>query len=315
MELRDRAVVVDERAIVGALGLGPPPLGVEQLVEGDGVGVVGRLHRLDLPLGGDAAVEVGLGEGEVGVDVADRLDEAVRGLEFLVLEAGPLPGELELVVADRRELATVRHHQLQLARERARLQDEELEASHGLVEAVRNVDTNFALAQTNFNRRVAAERQVEAVQAAYDANTVTLDQLLDAQRRRAEAESAYYRSLVDYNRSISQLHYRKGSLLEYNGVFLTEGPWPGKAYFDAHRRARQRDASLYLDYGHSRPGIFSRGAISQNFEELGADAPARQLPARDPATRPEPVPARLPATPDATPSNQAPAELLPTPPA
>ncbi len=208
----------------------------------------------------------------------------------------------------RRELATVRHHQLQLARERARLQDEELEASHALVEAVRNVDTNFALAQTNFNRRVAAERQVEAVQAAYDAGTVTLDQLLDAQRRRAEAESGYYRALVDYNRSISQLHYRKGSLLEYNGVFLAEGPWPGKAYFDAHRRARQRDASLYLDYGHSRPGVFSRGAISQNFEALGADARAMQLPPRDPATRDEPLPAALPASPSAP----AP-ELLPTP--
>ncbi|MEY3204349.1 MAG: hypothetical protein RLZZ21_680 [Planctomycetota bacterium] len=208
----------------------------------------------------------------------------------------------------RRELATVRHHQLQLARERARLQDEELEASHALVEAVRNVDTNFALAQTNFNRRVAAERQVEAVQAAYDAGTVTLDQLLDAQRRRAEAESGYYRALVDYNRSISQLHYRKGSLLEYNGVFLAEGPWPGKAYFDAHRRARQRDASLYLDYGHSRPGVFSRGAISQNFEALGADARAMQLPPRDPATRDEPLPSALPASPSAP----AP-ELLPTP--
>lgn len=212
----------------------------------------------------------------------------------------------------RRELATVRHHQLQLARERARLQDEELEASHALVDAVRNVDTNFALAQTNFNRRVAAERQVEAVQAAYDANTVTLDQLLDAQRRRAEAESSYYRSVVDYNRSISQLHYRKGSLLEYNGVFLAEGPWPGKAYFDAHRRARQRDASLYLDYGHSRPGVFSRGSISQNFAELGADAPAVQLPARDPATREEPVPANLPAAPGTRPEPMAP-ELLPTP--
>lgn len=208
----------------------------------------------------------------------------------------------------RRELATVRHHQLQLARERARLQDEELEASHALVEAVRNVDTNFALAQTNFNRRVAAERQVEAVQAAYDAGTVTLDQLLDAQRRRAEAESGYYRALVDYNRSISQLHYRKGSLLEYNGVFLAEGPWPGKAYFDAHRRARQRDASLYLDYGHSRPGVFSRGAISQNFEAIGADARPMQLPPRDPATRDEPLPAGLPASPSAP----AP-ELLPTP--
>jgi outer membrane protein TolC len=208
----------------------------------------------------------------------------------------------------RRELATVRHHQLQLARERARLQDEELEASHALVEAVRNVDTNFALAQTNFNRRVAAERQVDAVEKAYEAGTVTLDQLLDAQRRRAEAESAYYRALVDYNRSISQLHYRKGSLLEYNGVFLAEGPWPGKAYFDAHRRARQRDASLYLDYGHSRPGVFSRGAITQNFEAIGADARAVQLPPRDPATREnEPQPAAAPIDRPAVP------ELLPTP--
>ena len=215
----------------------------------------------------------------------------------------------------RRELSTVRNFQLQLARERARLQDEELEASHALVEAVRNVDTNFALSQTNFNRRVAAERQVEAVQAAYDAGTVTLDQLLDAQRRRAEAESSYYRALVDYNRSISQLHYRKGSLLEYNGVFLAEGPWPGKAYFDAHRRARQRDASLYIDYGHSRPGVFSRGAITQNFESVGADAPAVQLPPRDPATREEEqqVPRVFPGTPQEKGGTGAP-ELLPTPP-
>jgi len=211
----------------------------------------------------------------------------------------------------RRELATVRHHQLQLARERARLQDEELEASHALVDAIRNVDTNFALAQTNFNRRVAAERQVEAVQAAYDANTVTLDELLRAQSRRADAESAYYRTLVDYNRSISQLHFRKGSLLEYNGVFLAEGPWPGKAYFDAHRRARQRDASLYLDYGHSRPGVFSRGPISQQFEPLGADARPIQLPPRDPATRTDELPAKreLPASP----AGPGTPELLPPP--
>jgi len=214
----------------------------------------------------------------------------------------------------RRELATVRHHQLQLARERARLQDEELEASHALVDAVRNVDTNFALAQTNFNRRVAAERQVEAVQAAYDANTVTLDQLLDAQRRRAEAESSYYRALVDYNRSISQLHYRKGSLLEYNGVFLAEGPWPGKAYFDAHRRARQRDASLYLDYGHSRPGVFSRGTVTQSFESVGSGTPPVQLPPMEPATRQDELPAKeeLPAD-LSRPDRSPPPELLPAP--
>ena len=116
--------------------------------------------------------------------------------------------------------------------------------------------------------------------------------MLDAQRRRAQAESAYFRSLVDYNRSIAQFHFRKGSLLEYNGVFLSEGPWPGKAYFDAHRRARQRDASLYLDYGHSRPGVFSRGPITQQFDAVGAAANAQQMPPRDPATRE--LPATLP---------------------
>jgi outer membrane protein TolC len=220
--------------------------------------------------------------------------------QFQEWQAG---AQFQMPLGFRRELSTVRNFQLQLARERARLQDEELEASHALVEAVRNVDTNFSLAQTNFNRRVAAEKQVDAVQAAYDAGTVTLDQLLDAQRRRAEAESSYYRSIVDYNRSISQLHFRKGSLLEYNGVFLAEGPWPGKAYFDAHRRARQRDASTYLDYRHSRPGVFSRGPITQEFESIGADAKPMQLPPRDPATREPGEAATQPSTPD----------LLPTP--
>jgi outer membrane protein TolC len=229
-----------------------------------------------------------------GADGADPLEGTnayatlLQG-EFQEWQAG---AQFLMPLGFRRELATVRHHQLQLAKARAQLQDEELEVSHALVEAIRNIDTNFALAQTNFNRRVAAERQVEAVQAAYDAGTTTFDQLLDAQRRRAEAESSYYRSLVDYNRSIAQFHFRKGSLLEYNGVFLSEGPWPGKAYFDAHRRARQRDASIYLDYGHSRPGVFSRGPITQQFNTVGAAANAVQMPPRDPATRE--LPALLP---------------------
>jgi hypothetical protein len=96
---------------------------------------------------------------------------------------------------------------------------------------------------------------------------VTLDLLLDAQRRRAEAESAYYRSLVDYNRAIMNVHYRKGSLLEYDGVYLAEGPWPAKAYFDAMRQARKRDAAMYLDYGYTRPNVFSLGPYQQGSAE------------------------------------------------
>ncbi len=76
------------------------------------------------------------------------------------------------------------------------------------------------------------------MQSAYDVGTVTLDLLLDAQRRLADAAARPdYRSQADYNRNIAQVHLRKGSLLEYNDVYLAEGPWPAKAYFDAHRRA------------------------------------------------------------------------------
>ena len=157
----------------------------------------------------------------------------------------------------------VRHHQLLLARERAVLEDEELEVSAEMGDAIRDVDLTHGLTKTNFNLLVAAEDEVEAVEAVYDSGRVTLDLLLDAQRRRAEAESAYYRALVDYNRAIMRVHYWKGSLLEYNGVLLAEGPWPGKAQFDALRRARQRDAATYLDYGFDRPNVISRGPYGQ----------------------------------------------------
>ena len=130
-------------------------------------------------------------------------------------------------------------------------------------DAIRDVDLNYGLTQTNFNRRVAAEAEVQAVNASYLANRVTFDLLLDAQRRRSEAESAYYRSLVDYNRSIMNVHYRKGSLLDYDGVYLAEGEWPAKAYFDAMRQARKRDAGLYMDYGYTRPNVVSQGPVQQ----------------------------------------------------
>ena len=139
---------------------------------------------------------------------------------------------------------------------------------------------------------MAAQREVEAVQAAYDTGKITLDVLLQAQRTLADAESNYYRTLVSYNESIAEVHLRKGSLLEYNGVYLAEGPWPGKAYFDARRRARSRDAAHYLNYGFTQPGVISRGPVNQ-----WADSGANGGPAAAGQAPPEqvPTPAPLPA--------------------
>ena len=196
------------------------------------------------------------GESIIGTDATATLANAdFRDWNFGLNFSMPL--------GFRKELTTIRSQQLLLTREKNILQDQELELSHQITDAIRNLDLQYHLMQTNFNRRLASEQEVAAVTVAYEAGTVTLDLLLQAQQRRSDAEAAYYRSLVDYTRAITQVHFVKGSLLEYDDVFLTEGPWPGKAYFDAHRLARARDAGMYLNYGYSRPDVFSTGPIMQ----------------------------------------------------
>ena len=229
--------------------------------------------------------------------------------------------EFSMPLGFRQEMAGVRNAQMVLARERARLQEMELELSHQVSHYVRELESQYVLTQTNWNRRAAAQRQVQAVAEAYDTGTVTIDVLLEAQRRLAVAESDFFRSVVDYNLAIMEIHKRKGSLLEHNGVYLAEGPWPAKAYFDANRRARERDAGMYLDYGFTRPKVISRGAIQQGAGEayLGElygepdptwTAPAeepRESDVHDPETIPTPAPkeSTTPAPPLPEPDPQA----------
>ena len=96
----------------------------------------------------------------------------------------------------------MRNNERALARSGALLQELELESVHLLTNAVRDFDRNYQVSQTTLNRRIAAAKELEAVKARYDAGEMTLDMLLDAQRRLADAEIGYYRALVDYNIAI-----------------------------------------------------------------------------------------------------------------
>jgi outer membrane protein TolC len=210
--------------------------------------------------------------------------------------------ELQMPVGFRRELAGVRQAQLLLAREKAVLEDLELNASHLLATSVRNADSYYQLAQTHFNRLAASEQEITSVESLYEGGRATLDLLLDAQRRRAEAQIAYFRALSEYNKAIAGIHLRKGSLLEYDNVYLAEGPWPKKAYWDALGHARRRSASQYMDYGSTRPRVISRGAVDQrslhldDVEGVPLEGPAELLPT------PQPTPAKR--GPDAPEANQ-----------
>jgi hypothetical protein len=241
-----------------------------------------------------------LGAGEDLIGSSNTAPFGPGSNAFSVLEDGnyqewQLGVQFTMPLGFRSALAGVRHHQLLLARERAVLEDLELNISHQISETIRDVDFNFVNTQSLFNRRVASQDEVDAVRTVYEAGREPIDLLLDAQRRRAEAESAYYRSLVDYNRAIMRVHYRKGSLLEYNGVYLAEGPWPAKAYFDALRRARQRDASTFIDYGYSRPNVISRGPVGQFMDMPASSGQPEAMPTPMPTQQGVPTPQGMPA--------------------
>jgi beta-lactamase regulating signal transducer with metallopeptidase domain len=77
------------------------------------------------------------------------------------------------------------------------------------------IGKQLTVCQTNFNRRIAALRQCEAVKAAYDAGTVALDLVLESQRTKADAEYAYAESVVNLSQLKPEAKQRRLNLLNY----------------------------------------------------------------------------------------------------
>ena len=108
----------------------------------------------------------------------------------------------------------------------------------------------------------------------------TLDSLLDAQRRMADADSSYYRSLVEYQLAVKNVQLEKGTLLDYCQIFLSEGRWPSGAYTDAEARESRRGESQDIPFQEEQDTWLSRGT----FDQLRS-VPPRAKPAND-----EPLP-------------------------
>ena len=179
-----------------------------------------------------------------------------------------------------------------MARERAVLQEQELELVHNLSDLYRDLDRTHKLIETYLDKLRASRKQVAAVNASFLMGKTSLYEVLQAQQELATTETQYYRTVIDYNLAIVNLNFRKGSLLEYNGVTLSEGPWANKAYFDAWRRARQRDAARYVNYRFTAPQVVSRGPYPQiQGTDPTVAAPAQPVSQASPAPYVEGAPA------------------------
>ena len=188
--------------------------------------------------------------------------------------------------------AAVSNAELNLRREHAILEEQQREVSLEISNAIAEMDRAYQLAQVNLNRRQAASEQMRATEAVYvTADDIQLPRLLDAwldaQQRLADSDSEYYRSLAEHMMAIKQVHYAKGSLLDYNEVFLSEGPWPDCAYVNAAEHEHQRTPAT--DRFICRTPVVSQGPLPQNLS-------SPHSPAHDP-THIRPIPEELEPTP------------------
>jgi outer membrane protein TolC len=247
-----------------------------------------------------------------GRDLKDGMDNTSENSAFADL-AGSQHQEWEfgmefsMPLGERQGHAAVRNAQLLLSRDRAILDDQEREVVLEVSNAVADVDRAYDTAQTAYNRRIAAKINLAASKAAYEHRPFSgqlqpeapLDLYLEAQRRDAEAESQFFATITEYALAIKNLHFVKGSLLDYNDIYLAEGPWPGKAYKDAANREPSRWHSQDLNYVMHQPPPVSQGTephyqLPPPVEPLPGPPPGpgvmpRQLPEELPGTNPQPM--------------------------
>ena len=181
----------------------------------------------------------GLGDTLIGPrDPNNQFDSLYQNIfegNFQEWQAGL---ELAYPVGMRQAGAAVANARWNLARESARLREQELRISHDLSNAARQVSRSFQLVLSNYNRQDSDRLQVEALQTRYEGGLDNINFLLQAQQQLATSQSAYFRSLTDYQLSLRDFHREKGSLLNYNQVGMSEGAWPAAAYQDAYERGR-----------------------------------------------------------------------------
>ena len=181
----------------------------------------------------------GLGDTLIGPrDPNNQFDSLYQNIfegNFQEWQAGL---ELAYPVGMRQAGAAVANARWNLARESARLREQELRISHDLSNAARQVSRSFQLVLSNYNRQDSDRLQVEALQTRYEGGLDNINFLLQAQQQLATSQSAYFRSLTDYQLALRDFHREKGSLLNYNQVGMSEGAWPAAAYQDAYERGR-----------------------------------------------------------------------------
>ena len=128
--------------------------------------------------------------------------------------------QLDVPVGYRQAHAGVRNSELELMRERAILSETRQQILHELGTAMRQTSQGWKSAQLNYNRQKAADDALKSRLAAYGAGTVTVDRLLEAVQRLADASSQFERAQANYQIANAAVKRDSGLLLQEFGILL-----------------------------------------------------------------------------------------------
>ena len=210
----------------------------------------------------------------------------------------------------------VRNYEIRLRKARVVLGEQEREIAHELRGAMLNMQRWYELADSTTRRIDTSKKYVIAsrdlVLGNDRANSELFNLLLQAQIQQRDAEQAYMRSIIEYNKAITDMKFRKGTLLTDNEIYLAEGNWHPAANINAMQRAEARTHAKDAHKLRTSPMEFVGQPGPTGYESLGTNT----RPSIPGALDPEPgLPGgEVPAIPiDGLP--QFPNEPVPVPPA
>ncbi|MCA9083936.1 MAG: TolC family protein [Planctomycetaceae bacterium] len=170
----------------------------------------------------------------------------------------------------------VSNYELRLRKNRALLDEMEREIAYELSTSLYEMQRWYELADSTTRRMEASRRyKIAAEDKLLSTENVSPDLfnlLLQAKIQERDAEQAFMRSIVEYNKAINSLRFNKGTTLVDHEIYLAEGNWHPAAAEFALRRAVERTYAKDAHRLRTEPIEFVGGAAPGSWESLGTDS-------------------------------------------
>ncbi|MCA9066865.1 MAG: TolC family protein, partial [Planctomycetaceae bacterium] len=181
---------------------------------------------------------------------------------------------LSVPVGLRQARVQVRNYELRLAKARMTLDEQEKEVAFELNSSLLNMQRWHKFIDDSIKRSNHVTTYANAITSRTyledRPDPSQLAQVLEATIQQRDADEAYLRSLVEYNKAIVDVHFRQGILLRENAVYLAEGEWNPEAYEGARLRAWDRTYAHDNLHLQTEPAEFIGGYAPSAWESTGA---------------------------------------------